>query len=114
MAVRIEFPNANNLIQYTPGTGGDILTTNFAGYIKGLNYYEYIFYVRLQPGGSFVIDKAPEDIINRDVISAVFSCNAIGADGLSVTASSSTIAISFISFPVASAEFYFRIITFDI
>ena len=113
MAVKIEFPNANNIIQYTPAWSGDITALNFAGYIKGLNYYEYIFYVRLNPGGSFIIDKAPNDNMSRAIASALCSSIDPLVSGLDVNCDPGTIYISFNSFALAATEVYLRIITFD-
>lgn len=113
MAVRIEFPNGNNLIQYFPSASGDITQIFFAGYIKGLNYYEYIFHVRCNPIGTFIIDKAPDDNISTKIISGLFNAALTGGDSLQVSCDSSTIYINFLAFPVATTGVYLRIITFD-
>jgi len=113
MAVKIEFPNASNLIQYAPAASGDITALNFAGYIKGLNYYEYIFYVRLQPGGTFIIDKAPNDNVSRAIASALCSSVDPLVSGLDVSCDPTTLYISFNSFALAATLVYLRIITFD-
>jgi hypothetical protein len=112
MAVRIEFPNGNNLVQYTPQTGGGITLLTSAQYIKGLNYYEYFFIYDTDFSGSCLIEQAPGD--NGSVIKSISAINQgtnSNYNNISFVITSNYIRLFFTPNPGAPRTFFVRLIT---